>query len=91
MVWSVILSAYGLDPIAEVKFLHLTISCRLVYKLLLFHLLTVLGILGVWCRGPQVEVLLTQTSCVVGCHQVVCINAVHLSSGFPPVLCWQSY
>jgi hypothetical protein len=48
--------------------------------------LDLLGILGVWCRGPQVEVLLTRTSCVVGCHKVVCINAVHLSSGFPPVL-----
>ncbi len=31
------------------------------------------------------------TSCVVGCHRIVCINAVHLSAGFQPVLCWQSY
>jgi hypothetical protein len=27
-----------------------------------------LGILGVWCRGPQVEVLLTRTSCGLGCQ-----------------------
>jgi hypothetical protein len=27
--------------------------------------LGILGILGVWCRGPQVEVLLTRTSCEI--------------------------
>jgi hypothetical protein len=41
MAWRVILSVYGADPIAEVKLisiLHFTISCRLVFKHLLFHL-----------------------------------------------------
>jgi hypothetical protein len=41
MVWSVILSVHGADPIAEVKLfsiLHFTISCILVFKHLLFHL-----------------------------------------------------
>jgi hypothetical protein len=40
MAWSVILSVYGADPIAEVKLfsiLYLTVSCRLVFKHLLFH------------------------------------------------------
>jgi hypothetical protein len=36
-----------------------------------------LGYLGVQCRGPQVEVLLTRTSCVVGSHLMVCISAVY--------------
>ncbi len=41
MVWSVILSVYDADPIAEVKLfsiLHFTISCRFVFKHLLKHL-----------------------------------------------------
>jgi hypothetical protein len=41
MAWSVILSAYGADPVtAEVELfsiLYLTSSCRLVFKHLLFH------------------------------------------------------
>ncbi len=43
-----------------------------------------------WCmvsRAPGRGVVDTyRTSCVVGCHQVVCTNAVHHSSGFPPFL-----
>jgi hypothetical protein len=41
MAWSVILSVYGADPIAEIKLISIllfTISCRLVFKHLLFHL-----------------------------------------------------
>ncbi len=41
MAWSVVLSVYGADKIGEVKSfssLHFTISCRLDFKHLLFHL-----------------------------------------------------
>jgi hypothetical protein len=33
----------------------------------------------------------TGTSCVVGSHQIVCMCAVCLSVGFPPMLTWYSY
>ncbi len=38
----------------------------------------------------SVGVLQTRTSCAVGTgsHQIVCMIAVYLSAGFPPVLSW---
>ncbi len=68
---------------------------KLIHAAFVIYLYGSLLTWDTWCmvsRTPGRGVVDTyHTSCVVGCHQVVCTNAVHLSSGFPHLLCWQSY
>ncbi len=51
-------------------------------------ILTTWNTLCVVSKTPGREVLLTRTSDVVGSHRIVCMSAVYLSAGFPPVLSW---